>query len=55
MKTPLIVTRCCDCGLGCITAGEWYAVRDTLWELAWRGRRKSWQTMAPGQMVLCIG
>jgi hypothetical protein len=52
---PTIVTRCCDCGLGCIAAGEWYAVRDTVWELAWRGRRKPWQILAPGQMVLCVG
>ena len=54
MKTPLIVTQCCDCGLGCNVAGEWYAVRDTVWELAWRGRRKWWHHL-PGQTVLCIG
>jgi hypothetical protein len=54
MKTPLIVTQCCDCGLGCNVAGEWYAVRDAVWELAWRGRRKSWHSI-PGQSVLCIG
>ena len=54
MKTPLIVTQCCDCGLGCNVAGEWYAVRDTVWELAWRGRRKPWHSIR-GQAVLCIG
>jgi hypothetical protein len=54
MTAPQIVTRCCDCGLGCVTAGEWYAVRDTVWELAWRGRRKWWHRLS-GQAVLCIG
>jgi hypothetical protein len=57
MKAPIIVTRCCDCGLGCNAAGEWYMVRDTVWELAWcgaRNRRKSWQHL-PGQDVLCVG
>ena len=57
MNAPIIVTRCCDCELGCAVAGEWYMVRDTVWELAWcgeRNRRKSWQYL-PGQDVLCIG
>src|SRR6516165_11571177 len=53
--TPTIVTRCVDCGLGCNAAHEWYRVCDRVWELAWRGRRKPWQILVPGQMALCIG
>jgi len=41
MMWPTIVTRCCGCGVGTNVLGEWYMVRDTVWELAWRGRRKS--------------
>jgi hypothetical protein len=52
--TPTIGTRCCDCGAGAIQLGEWYDVRDAVWELAWRGRRKSWHSIR-GQAVLCIG
>ena len=37
---PMIVTRCCDCGLGTNVAGEWYAVESKVWEEAWRGRPK---------------
>jgi len=54
MMWPTIVTRCCGCGVGTNVLGEWYMVRDTVWELAWRGRRKSWHNV-PGQSVLCIG
>jgi hypothetical protein len=52
---PTILTRCCDCGLGTITAGEWYMVKPEVWEQAWRGRRQPWQILVPGQMVLCVG
>jgi hypothetical protein len=51
---PAVVTQCCDCGLGCNVAGEWYAVKTKVWEEAWIGRRKSWHEL-PGQAVLCIG
>jgi hypothetical protein len=54
MNMPLIVTRCCDCGLGTNTAGEWYMVKNSIWEQAWRGRRKAWHAVL-GQAVLCIG
>jgi len=54
MSAPQIVTRCCDCGAGAIQLGEWYDVHDTVWELAWRGRRKPWHGVV-GQAVLCIG
>ena len=54
MTAPLIRTRCCDCGAGAIQLGEWYHVRDTVWERAWRGRRKPWHYVS-GQSVLCIG
>jgi hypothetical protein len=50
---PLIVSACADCGLGTVRLGEWYMVRDDVWEQAWRGRRKPWQVL-PGQQVLCI-
>lgn len=51
---PLIVSTCADCGLGTIRAGEWYMVRNDVWEQAWRNRRKWWHDL-PGQEVLCIG
>jgi hypothetical protein len=51
---PLVVTACADCGgVGTNRIGEWYMVRDNVWEQAWRGRRKPWQVL-PGQQVLCI-
>jgi hypothetical protein len=53
--TPTIITRCCDCGLGTRVAGECYMVKSAVREEAWRGRRKPWQILALGQMVLCIG
>jgi hypothetical protein len=51
---PLIVSACADCGIGTIQLGEWYMVRDEIWEQAWCDRRRSWQVL-PGQEVLCIG
>jgi hypothetical protein len=51
---PLILSACADCGIGTIRLGEWYMVRDDVWEQAWCRRRKSWQVL-PGQEVLCIG
>jgi hypothetical protein len=33
---PLIVSACADCGIGTIRLGEWYMVRDDVWEQAWR-------------------
>jgi hypothetical protein len=51
---PTIVTRCCDCGLGCVAAHEWYRVRDTVWELAWRGRRKPWQILGRGRWFYAL-
>jgi hypothetical protein len=51
---PLIVSACADCGIGTIRLGEWYMVRDEVWEQAWCGRRKPWQVL-PGHEVLCIG
>lgn len=55
-RWPLIRTACADCGTGTIRSGEWYMVRDDVWQQAWRGRaRKSWHGRVPGQEVLCIG
>jgi hypothetical protein len=51
---PMIVTRCCDCGLGTNVAREWYMVKPNVWTEAWAGRRKPWHAL-PGQSVLCIG
>jgi hypothetical protein len=45
--------HCADCGAGTGTLGEYYMVRDDVWEQAWVGRRKSWQT--PDREFLCIG
>lgn len=55
MTAPIITTRCVDCGLGCTTAGEWYMVKDEVWEQAWTGGWRSPWHLLPGQMVLCIG
>lgn len=54
MITPVITTQCCDCGLGCSAAGEWYMVTEPVWTEAWRDRLKPWHSL-PGQTVLCIG
>jgi hypothetical protein len=51
---PLCCTHCADCGLGTHELGEWYMVNETVWEQAWRGRRKSYHQIS-GQEVLCIG
>jgi hypothetical protein len=46
---------CADCCVGTFTIGEYYIVKDDVWEQAWAGRRKSWQRQVPGQEILCIG
>jgi hypothetical protein len=48
-------THCVDCGVGTLTLGEWYMVKDDVWEQAWAGRRKSWHGKVAGVEVLCIG
>jgi hypothetical protein len=50
----MITSRCADCGLGTVTAGEWYMVKDDVWEAAWTGRREPWHEL-PWQEILCIG
>jgi hypothetical protein len=52
---PSCTTSCVDCGVGTITLGEWYMVKDEVWERAWCGRRKSWHGRVSGQEILCIG
>ena len=49
MKTPSVGTRCADCDVGTITLGEWYMVKNDVWEQAWPGRRKSWCRREQGQ------
>lgn len=51
--TTFIGAHCEDCGVGTFTAGEYYMVRDELWEQAWAGRRKPWHSL--GREILCIG
>jgi hypothetical protein len=52
-RPPIIRTRCADCALGLIVAGEWYMVWPHVWNQAWAGRLKRWRD-APGQQVLCV-
>jgi hypothetical protein len=52
---PFCTTNCADCGVGTITLGEWYMVKDDVWDEAWAGRRKSWHARVPGAEILCIG
>jgi hypothetical protein len=52
---PSCITNCVDCGVGTIAIGEWYMVKEEIWEEAWAGRRKSWHGKVPGQEILCIG
>jgi hypothetical protein len=57
---PQCTTNCADCGVGCLTIDEYpYMVRDSVWDLAWVGRRKSWYSRLDCQQigleVLCIG
>jgi hypothetical protein len=51
----MVTSACADCGVGTCSIGEWYIVRDTVWELAWASRRKSWHGKAPGTEILCLG
>lgn len=51
---PTVTTRCADCGFGAITGGEYYMVKDEVWEAAWAGRRKPWHEV-DGQQILCVG
>jgi hypothetical protein len=51
---PVVTTNCADCGVGTITLGEWYMVKNKIWKQAWAGRRK-WYHDLPGQEILCIG
>jgi hypothetical protein len=51
---PVCISTCADCGLGTITAGEYYKVKDEIWEQAWAGRRKSWHGRVPGTEILCL-
>jgi hypothetical protein len=51
---PVVLGRCADCSIGTYTIGEWYMVRDEVWEEAWAGRRKPWHAL-DGQGILCIG
>jgi hypothetical protein len=52
---PVVISACADCGVGTLTLGEWYLVRNEVWEKAWAARRKSWHSVVPGQQILCIG
>jgi hypothetical protein len=53
-RWPRIISACADCGVGTFTLGEYYMVKDEVWELAWVGRRKPCQHL-DGQETLCIG
>jgi hypothetical protein len=55
MSWPVVRTACADCGIGTITAGEYYMVHDAVWEQAWVGRRKWWYRHVSGTEILCIG
>ncbi len=53
---PVVITACADWGVGTITLGEMYMVKDEVWRQAWAGRRKScWHDQVPGTDILCIG
>jgi hypothetical protein len=51
---PVVLSACADCGIGTVTLGEYYMVRNDIWEQAWAGRRKWWYRHVPGQEILCI-
>jgi hypothetical protein len=50
---PVCISSCADCGVGCLTLGEYYMVCSNVWEQAWEGRRKPWHTLC-GQQYLCV-
>jgi hypothetical protein len=52
--SPTCTTSCDDCGVGTLTIGEYYMVKDHIWELAWADRRKTWHEVR-AQQILCIG
>ena len=52
---PVVTTACADCGVGTLTLGEYYMVKNSVWGQAWIGRRKWWFDHVDGQEMLCIG
>src|SRR3974390_1908830 len=64
-----VLSSCADCGVGTFGIGEYYMVKDEIWEQAAitgqglpcgtvnlrnAGRRKDWHSL-DGQEMLCIG
>jgi hypothetical protein len=46
---------CRDCGVDTIAIGEYYMVRDALWDEAWRGQwRKPRHKRRMGDEILCL-
>jgi hypothetical protein len=39
---PVVLSSSADCGIGTITLGECYMVKDEVWDQVWFGRRKPW-------------
>jgi hypothetical protein len=52
---PMCISNCSDCGVGTFSIGEYYMVKNEVWEQAWSSQRKSYHGKVPGQEVLCIG
>jgi hypothetical protein len=46
--------HCVDCTVGTMTLDDYSCVHDSVWEEAWRGRRKPWHVI-DDQEILCIG
>jgi hypothetical protein len=53
-KLPVHRSHCADCGHGTLALGEYYMVKDEVWEKAWANRRKPWHELF-GLDILCIG
>jgi hypothetical protein len=59
MSWQVVRTACADCGIGTITAGEYYMVHDDVWEQAWAEREGLASPSPSGilghSMVISIG
>jgi hypothetical protein len=51
MARPYLGCHCADCGIGTISTGEWYMVKDEIWQQAWGHISRS----MPFQQILCVG
>jgi hypothetical protein len=53
LRTALAQTACADCGVDTMAIGDFYAVKDNIWQRAWESRRGNYEI--PHRQFLCLG